>query len=103
MFRNYLNIAIRQLRKQKMYALIKIGGFALSIAACILIALFISDEVGYDKFYPNQHNIYRLYGSYSVNGKLLQGVSVMPPMAKALKEGYPEVEKSWPHHAKQTF
>ena len=94
MFRNYFIIALRQMRKQKMYALIKIGGFALSIAACILIALFIHDEVGYDKFYPNRNNIFRLYGSYNDHGKLLEGVSVMPPMAKALKEGYPEVVKA---------
>jgi putative ABC transport system permease protein len=38
MFKNYFKIAVRQLRHQKMYAAIKIGGFALSIAACLLIA-----------------------------------------------------------------
>ncbi len=37
MIKNYLKIAFRQLRKQKMYSAIKIGGFALSIAACLLI------------------------------------------------------------------
>ncbi|ULQ54453.1 ABC transporter permease [Flavihumibacter fluvii] len=94
MFRNYFTIALRQMGKQKMYALIKIGGFALSIAACILIALFIQDEVSYDKFYPNRNNIFRLYGEYNDNGKSMQGVAVMPPMAKALKDGYPEVEKA---------
>jgi putative ABC transport system permease protein len=49
MLRNYLKIAIRQLRKQKMYAAIKIGGFALGIAACLLIALYIRDETSYDR------------------------------------------------------
>lgn len=94
MFRNYFTIAFRQMRKQKMFALIKIGGFALSIAACILIALFIADEVSYDKFYPNNSNIYRLYGEYNDDGKSSKGVAVMPPMAKALKDGYPEIAKA---------
>ena len=52
MFKNYFKIAVRQLRHQKMYAAIKIGGFALSIAACLLIALYIKDELSYDKNYP---------------------------------------------------
>ena len=39
MLKNYLKIALRQLRKHKMYAAIKIGGFALGIAACLLIGL----------------------------------------------------------------
>lgn len=53
MFRNYFTIAVRQLMKQKMYSVIKIGGFALSIAACILITLYIKDELNYDKNYPH--------------------------------------------------
>ena len=49
MFKNYFKIAVRHLKKQKMYSAIKIGGFALSIAACLLIALYIKDELSYDK------------------------------------------------------
>ena len=48
MFKNYFKIAIRQMKRQKMYAAIKIGGFALSIAACLLIALYIQDELNYE-------------------------------------------------------
>ncbi len=60
MLKNYFKIAIRQLRKQKTYSAIKIGGFALSIAACLLIDLFIKDEPGYDKPYPDGDRIYRV-------------------------------------------
>ena len=49
MLRTNFKIAIRQLLKQKMYSSIKIGGFALGVAACILIALFVIDELSYDK------------------------------------------------------
>jgi putative ABC transport system permease protein len=94
MIRNYLKIALRQLRKQKMYSVIKIGGFALSIAACLLIALYIRDELSYDKYYPDTNRIYRITGEYNNNGKLETGADWPPPMAKALKADFPEVEKS---------
>ncbi|HZX58224.1 MAG TPA: ABC transporter permease [Mucilaginibacter sp.] len=94
MIRNYLKIAIRQLRKQKMYAAIKIGGFALGIAACLLIALYIRDEMSYDRSYPDTDRIYRVIGYYNDNGNLSKGTDFPAPMAKALKADFPEVEKS---------
>jgi putative ABC transport system permease protein len=94
MLKNYFKIAIRQLRKQKMYSAIKIGGFALSIAACLLIALFISDELSYDKSYPDAKRIFRVTGEYNNNGKVETGADWPAPLAKALKEDFPEVEKS---------
>ena len=94
MLKNYLQIAFRQLKKQRMYAAIKIGGFALGIAACILIALYIRDELSYDKSYPDAERIYRITGEYNNNGKLETGADWPPPMAKALKSDFPEVEKS---------
>jgi putative ABC transport system permease protein len=94
MFKNYFTIAVRQLRKQKMYSAIKIGGFALSIAACLLIALYIKDELSYDKSYPTANRVFRITGEYDDNGKLETGADWPAPMAKALKEDFPEVEKS---------
>ncbi|TMI93505.1 MAG: FtsX-like permease family protein [Bacteroidetes bacterium] len=94
MFKNYFKIAARQLAKQKMYSVIKIGGFALSIAACLLIALYIKGELSYDRSYPTNHRIYRITGEYNNNGKLETGADWPPPMAKALREDFPEVEKA---------
>ncbi len=92
MFQNYFKIAIRQLRKQKMYSAVKIGGFAFSIAACLLIALYIRDELSYDKSYPDQDRIYRLLGEYNDNGISGTGADWPAPTAKAIKTDYPEVE-----------
>ncbi len=94
MFKNYFTIAIRQLRKQKMYSSIKIGGFALSIAACLLIALYIRDELSYDKSYPDAGRIFRVTGEYDNNGKTETGADWPAPMAAALKADFPEVETS---------
>lgn len=94
MIKNYLKIAIRQLRKQKMYTAIKIGGFAFSIAACLLIALYIRDEVSFDKNYPDADRIYRVVGAYNIDAIHEKGVDWPAIMAKTLKKDYPEVEKS---------
>jgi putative ABC transport system permease protein len=92
--RNYLKIAIRQLRKQKMYAAIKIGGFALGIAACLLIGLYIRDELSFDKSYPDADRIYRVVGYYNIDGKTEKGTDWPAPMGKTLKSDFPEVEIS---------
>ena len=94
MFKNYFRIAVRHLKKQKMYSVVKIGGFALSIAACLLIALYIKDELSYDKKWKYADRIYRITGEYNNNGKIETGADWPPPMAKALKEDFPEVERS---------
>ncbi len=94
MIKNYLKIAVRQLRKQKMYAAIKIGGFALSIAACLLIGLYIKDELSYDQSYPDTNRIYRLVEYYAHDGKVEKGDDYPAPISKALKADFPEIEKS---------
>ena len=92
MLKNYLKIAIRQLRKQKMYAAIKIGGFALGIAACLLIALYIRDETSYDKSYPDVDRIFRAVGFFAHDGKVEKSNSWPAPMSNAIKSDFPEVE-----------
>lgn len=94
MLKNYLKIAIRQLRKQKMYAAIKIGGFALGIAACLLIGLYIKNELSFDRSYPDNDRIYRVIGYYNTDGKTEKGTSWPAPMGKTLKADFPEVEIS---------
>ena len=94
MIKNYFTIAWRNLLKQKTYSVIKIGGFALSIAVCLLIALYIKDELSYDKSWPAANRIYRIVEEYNDNGKIDKGADWPAPMAKALKDDYPEVERA---------
>jgi putative ABC transport system permease protein len=94
MIKNYIKIAVRQLRKQKMYAAIKIGGFALSIAACLLIGLYIRDELSYNQSYPDTSRIYRLVEYYAHDGKVEKGNDYPAPISNALKADFPEIEKS---------
>jgi putative ABC transport system permease protein len=94
MIKNYFKIAIRQLRKQKMYAAIKIGGFAFSIAACLLIALYIRNEMSYDKSYPDANRIFRVLMVYTDNGTVGKGPEWPAPLAKTLKAEFPQVGNS---------
>jgi len=94
MFRNYLKIAIRQISKQKMYAAIKIGGLAFSIAACLLIALYIRNEVSYDQSYPNADRIFRVLMYYTDGSFTGKGPEWPAPLAKTLKKDFPQIELS---------
>jgi putative ABC transport system permease protein len=60
MIRNYIKIAIRNIRKHRAYALINILGLAIGMAATILIALFVQFELSYDKYHDSSDRIYRL-------------------------------------------
>jgi len=94
MLKNYIKIAWRNLVKHKMYSVIKIGGFAFSIAACLLISLYIIHELNYDNTYPDQNSIYRLVGKLNDKGKIIKGTSFQAPLSKAIAADFPEVEKA---------
>lgn len=92
MFKNYLKIAFRNLWKQKVYSFINILGLAVGLAACLLIYLFISNEMSFDRFHQKGKRIYRLNEVQSFEGISPQHVALsMYPMGPALQETYPEI------------
>ena len=103
MFENYLKIGWRNLSKQKMYSSIKIGGFALGITACLLISLYIKDELTFDTQYPDGDRIYRVVETYDDAGTFERAVWFQAPFANALKEDYPEIEKAGRYNSSELF
>jgi putative ABC transport system permease protein len=103
MFKNYLKVAWRLLVRQKMYSAIKIGGFALGIAACLLIALFIRDELSYDQHYPEKDRIFRVVIEYNDRGETEKGVWFQAPFAGALKAEFPQVEQAGRYNSSELF
>jgi len=90
MFENYLKISWRTMSRQKMYAAIKIGGFAIGLATCMLIALFIQHELSYGRQFINQR-VYRLFNEWQ--GPDGGRWSSFPAnIHQILKNDYPEVE-----------
>jgi putative ABC transport system permease protein len=94
MFRYNFKIIWRGLLHQKMYSLIKIGGFAIGIAACLLIALYIRYELSYDKQYKNGERIYRVVQVQNINGNVIPSTVLQAPLAETMKNEFPEIENA---------
>lgn len=94
MFENHYKIAWRNLFRQKMYSAVKIGGFAIGIAACLLIALFIRQELSYDRHYTKADRMYRVIRESTINGERSKGLYFPAPFVKVLEDDYPEIEKA---------
>ncbi|MDX1586250.1 MAG: ABC transporter permease, partial [Balneolaceae bacterium] len=60
MLRNYLKIAFRNLLKRKAYTFINIFGLAIGLASCLLISMYVMNELSYDQFHDKADRIYRL-------------------------------------------
>jgi len=90
MIRNYLKIALKSLRKHKTGSLINIVGLSLGLAFCILIYLFISDELSFDRFHEKADSIYSIVINDHFHGYSHRAGPV--PMAPTLKDHFPEIE-----------
>jgi putative ABC transport system permease protein len=94
MLKNYLLLAIKNCRKQKMFSLINVLGLTVGIVCCLMIFLFILNEFSYDKFHQNGENIYRVMRRTEKDGAFKDIVYVAPPYAKALLNDYPHAIQS---------
>lgn len=92
MYQTYFKIGWRNLLRQKMYSFIKIGGFAFGIAVCLLISLYIKDELSYDQNLINHQRVFRIYAEFEDNGTVQRDTWWHAPFASTLKIDYPEVE-----------
>jgi putative ABC transport system permease protein len=87
MFTNYLKIALRVIKKHKGYSFINIAGLAVGIACCVLILLWVQDELSFDTFHANYKELYRT--NLNIEG---QWTTSSPwALAPILKREYPEV------------
>jgi putative ABC transport system permease protein len=86
MLRNYLTVAIRNLVKHRLYSAINIGGLAVGLAACLLILLFVRDELSYDEWLPNAERIAKLEATFTVPGRAAMDSGQAPGPAKSALE-----------------
>ncbi|HEY2726679.1 MAG TPA: ABC transporter permease, partial [Parafilimonas sp.] len=93
MLKNYLKIAWRNIRKNKTYSIINIAGLAIGLACFLLIALYVMDELSYDRFYPNADRIYRINSDIKFGGSSLHMPVTSDMMGELLKKDYPQVEQ----------
>lgn len=92
MLQNFIKTALRNLLKRKGYSLINIAGLAIGMATCLLILMFVSDELSYDAYNEKADRIYRVAGSFRYGGRDIDIAVAPAPMAKVLMDEFPEVE-----------
>ena len=94
MFKNYFKIAIRNIQRHRGYSFINITGLALGMACCILILLWVKDEMATDRFHENIDSIYIVRTIQHYGSEVVRGIGSVPALGPALKEEYPEVRKA---------
>lgn len=92
MWRNFFSVAIRNIRKHRIFTLINISGLAIGMASSILIILFIIKETSYDRFHENSDRIYRMYIDGVMGEQSFRGAWTSMVMAPTFKEEIPEIE-----------
>ncbi len=94
MFKNYLKVALRDLRKGKLYSFINIAGLSIGIASCLLIFLYLQQELSYDRYNEKAGRIYRLTEVLHLPKEENRRALTSPPMAPKLKAAFPEVQNT---------
>ncbi len=90
MFNNYLKIALRNIFKHKGYSLINIIGLAIGMACCLLILLYVQDELSYDRYHENVDRIYRVIEEVRLEGVGEESSSMPFPTGDTLPLEYPD-------------
>src|SRR5689334_3448146 len=93
MLKNYLKVALRNLWKNKAFSAINIIGLAAGLAVCLLIVLYVVDELSYDKYNKNASRIYRLDADIYFNDTQAIFAVAPDPLAPTLKLEYPVVQE----------
>ena len=91
MIRNYFKIAWRNLLRNRVFSAINIVGLAIGLASCMLISLYVLDELSFDRYNENADQIVRVVFKGTMNGGKINEAHVMPPTGPTLKDEYPEV------------
>src|SRR5436190_16301780 len=93
MIKNYFKIAWRNLWKDKFFSFINIAGLAIGVATCLLIILYVLDELSYDRFNVNANRIYRINNEVKFGDLHADLAQVPAPVGPAVVREFPQVEQ----------
>lgn len=94
MFRNYLKTAYRSLLKHKVFSLVNIVGLSIGLTVCCMLALYVGDELSYDRYNDKADRIFRVVHSVDWGTGLFKLAPTSAPFAPALKAEFPEIEQA---------
>lgn len=92
LLRNYIRVAWRKIRRQKGYSFINIAGLAVGLACCVLMMLWVGDELRFDRFHANRDSIYRLITETRNETSVALDARAPTPLGPAVKAELPEVQ-----------
>lgn len=92
MLKNFILTSLRSMLRHKAFSFINIAGLAIGLAACIIILLFIVDELSYDRYHEKADRIYRITTAGVFGNREFTGTYSAAPLAKALLDDYAEVQ-----------
>jgi putative ABC transport system permease protein len=94
MLRNYFKIALRSLLKNKMNTVINITGLSVGMVCCMLIVMYVADELSYDRYWANGERIYRMALERKYPDRSTKYAIIPASYAQDVKRDIPEVEES---------
>lgn len=92
MIKNYFKVALRHLRKNKLYSLVNILGLSLGIAGCLLIGIYIWSELQYDRFHKNADRIVRVTWEYNFGDADNKTATTGTKVGPQLQRTFPEIQ-----------
>jgi predicted permease len=93
MLKNYLKTALRNLQRNKAYAIINTLGLSVGIAACLLIVLVLQFETSFDNFHSKKDHIYRISSKYKTQDALSYSPGSSFPVADAMRLDFPQIKQ----------
>jgi len=94
MIKNYFKIALRNLLKNKIFSFINIIGLSVGLTCCMLITVYLYNEMSYDKYHKNIGRLYQLGTTFIKDGKEERTPNTPAPMAEAMKQEFPEISET---------
>lgn len=94
MVKTYFKIALRNLAKHKVNTFINVIGLSIGMACCLLIVLYVTDELSFDRFWPQGERIYRMALERRYPNRSTKYAIIPPSYAQSVKKEIPEIEQT---------
>ncbi len=92
MFKNYLKLAWRNLNKNKVFSFINILGLSIGLTCCMLISLYIYNELSYDTYHKHRDRLYQLGTEFISSGETQRGANTSAPLGETMQQQFPEIQ-----------
>lgn len=92
MFKSYISIVYRGLLRNKVYSIVNILGLSFGLACCLIIYLYIQQEISFDNFHSKAERTYHFVGEAKYPTGIDYNGATPYPLAKALRQDFPDLE-----------